>query len=128
MRRFIAAVTTFIVALVFAGLASAAGDVGGTYINKDNKKEYITFSPDGKFFLKQQKKPYNSDNPSYDSLEGTYATDGESVTLKLPDGGEAAGKIKGGVFLDNEKRSWTKEGAAEPKGKLSTKPWRKSDF
>jgi hypothetical protein len=109
MKRFLLFVSALAFVVVFADLSISGTDLNGTYISKENKNEYITFSPDGKFFLKQQKKPYDSNQP-YVTIEGTYTTDGNAVILRLPDGGEAAGTVQGGTFLDNERKPWVKGG------------------
>ena len=113
MKRILPVLAALVFVVALAGKVSAADELNGTYINKDNKSEYITFSPDGKFFLKQKKKTVGSELPAYDSIEGTFKTDGDAVTLKLPGGGEAVGKFKAGTFLDNERRLWIKEGAPQ---------------
>jgi hypothetical protein len=110
MKQIIMLIMTLSCIVMFAGLSSSADGLNGTYISKENKNEYITFSPDGKFFLKQQKKPYDFDHP-YITIEGIYKVDGDLVTLKLPDGGEALGKIQGNMFIDYERGVWLKDGA-----------------
>ena len=127
MKRIILLVAALAFVLVLAGLSSAADELTGTYISRENRSEYITFSPDGKFYLKQKKKAVGSEPPSYDAIEGTYWTDKDSVTLKLPDGGEAVGKFKGGTFMDNERRVWTKEGA-EQKPAPGIQPKKRSNY
>jgi len=86
MKHIILLVAALAVIVVFTGLSSAAGELNGTYISKDNKNEYITFGHDGKFFLKQKKKSTDSERPSYDAIEGTFKIEGDLVTMKLPDG------------------------------------------
>jgi hypothetical protein len=113
MKRIILLVATLAFVFVLAGLSSAADELKGTYISRENKNEYITFNPDGKFYLKQKKEAVGSEPSSYDATEGSYWTDNDSVTLQLPDGGEAVGKFKGGTFMDNERRVWIKEGAQQ---------------
>jgi hypothetical protein len=112
MKQLVMLITTLTFVVTLAGLSSSANGLNGTYISKDNKNEYITFSPDGKFFLKQQKKPYDIDHP-YVTVEGTYKVDGDLVTLRLPDGGEAVGKIQGNTFVDNQRGVWLKDGAVQ---------------
>jgi hypothetical protein len=112
MKRLLLLVAALAFVVVCADLSISGTELNGTYISKDNKNEYITFSPDGKFFLKQQKKPHDSNQP-YITTEGTYTTDGNAVMLRLPDGGEAAGTIQGGTFLDNERKPWVKAGEAQ---------------
>jgi hypothetical protein len=127
MKHFILLVTALAVIFVFTGMSSAAGELNGTYISKDNKNEYITFGHDGKFFLKQKKKSIGSETPSYDSIEGTFKIEGDSVTMKLPDGAEALGKIKDGTFFDNERKIWIKEGTPK-KMEPVTQPKRRSSY
>jgi hypothetical protein len=127
MKRIILLVAALAFVLVLAGLSSAADELKGTYISSENKNEYITFNPDGKFYLKQKKKTVGSESPSYDAIEGTYWTNNDSVTLKLPDGGEAVGKFKGGIFMDHERRVWTKEGA-EQKPAPGIQPKKRSGY
>lgn len=98
--------------VVFANLVSAATELDGNYISRDNKNEHIILGKDGKFVLKQQKKPYDMEHP-YVTIEGSYKTDGEAVTLNLPDGGEATGKVQDGVFIDSQEKYWIKEGVQQ---------------
>jgi hypothetical protein len=116
MKRIILVVAALAFIVVYAGLPRAANEINGTYIGKENRNEYITFSADGKFFLKLLKKSVGSEHSSFEAIEGTYRTDGDTVVLTLPDGGEAAGKIKDGTFMDNEHKLWIKEGAPQKMG------------
>jgi hypothetical protein len=116
MKRIILFVAALAFIVVYADFSSAANELNGTYISKENRNEYITFSPDGKFYLKLLKKNVGAEHSSYEAIEGTYRTDGDTVVLKLPDGGEAAGKIKDGTFLDNEQKLWIKDGAPQKMG------------
>jgi hypothetical protein len=122
MKRVFPVLAALVFVVALAGRVSAADELSGTYISKENKSEYITFGSDGKFFLKQKKKTVGSELPSYDSVEGTFTTNGDAVTLKLPDGGEAVGKFKAGVFMDNESRLWIKEGAPQKMAPPPTQP------
>jgi len=96
----------------FTDVSRSANELNGTYINQDNKSEYIAFSPDGKFFLKKQKRPFDAEKP-YVTIEGTYTLSGDTVALKLPDGGGAAGKIQGDLFIDNQGKAWLKQGGTQ---------------
>lgn len=101
--------------LLFASYSLAAGSdspVTGTYINKADK-EYLTLNPDGTCFLKLRKKPVDMANPFF-TVTGRYKITGDDVTLELEGGGEASGTIKGNTFVDNEGKTWMKEGAKEP--------------
>ncbi|HAA03943.1 MAG TPA: hypothetical protein DCE18_11280 [Syntrophobacteraceae bacterium] len=114
MKKLLVYVAAIVMVIVSTGLAIAAGELNGTYISKSNKNEYIAFTPDGKFFLKQQNAPGNTEKP-YITVEGTYSVAKDTVTLVLPDGAEADGKIQGDVFIDNERKQWVKQGS-QPKG------------
>lgn len=114
MKRIISLVAALLLVVSFTDWSNSANDVAGTYISKQNKNEYITFAPDGKFFLKQQKKPYDFDHP-YITVEGVYTLSGDAVSLKLSDGGEAEGKFQEGAFVDNQGIPWLKDGKAPKK-------------
>ncbi len=112
MKRSIFFIVALAMVVGFPQLSRSANELNGTYMNQDNKSEYITFSLDGKFFLKQQKRPYDMEQP-YITIEGTYAFNGDMVTLKLPNGGGAVGKIKGDLFIDNQGKAWLKQGGSQ---------------
>ena len=112
MKRSIFFIVALAMVVGFPQLSRSANELNGTYMNQDNKSEYITFSLDGKFFLKQQKKPYDMEQP-YVTIEGTYTLNGDTVALKLPNGGGAAGKIKGDLFIDNQGKTWLKQGGTQ---------------
>jgi hypothetical protein len=105
-----------IVIFIAAGFCLAADQSGmiGTYINKSDNKEYITFSANGTFYLKQHKFPPDPLAP-FMEVNGKYAKSGDTVTLTLPDGGEGTGTIKGNIFEDNKGVNWVKEGSEEHK-------------
>ena len=109
MKGIVVVVAALAMAIGLSGQSISASELNGTYIKQDNKSEYISFSIDGKFFLKQQKKPYDMEQP-YVTIEGTYAFNGDMVVLRLPNGGEAVGKIQGDVFIDNQGKTWLKQG------------------
>ncbi len=101
--------------LLFASYSLAAGSdspVTGTYINKADK-EYLTLNPDGTCFLKLRTKPADLANPFF-TVTGRYRVTGDDVTLELEGGGDASGTIKGNTFVDNEGKTWMKEGTKEP--------------
>jgi len=101
--------------LLFASYSLAAGSdspVTGTYINKADK-EYLTLNPDGTCYLKLRKASADLANPFF-TVTGTYKITGDNVTLELEGGGEASGTIKGNTFVDNEGKTWMKEGTKEP--------------
>lgn len=83
--------------------------VHGNYINKQDNKEYLTLYPDRTFHLKQRTKPADISKP-FMELSGKYEIQGEDITLKLSDGGEASGKLKDNTFEDSDGGSWVKEG------------------
>jgi hypothetical protein len=112
MKKILVLVAALAMVIGLSDLSRSANELNGTYMNQGNKSEYITFSVDGKFFLKQQKKPYDAEQP-YVTIEGTYTLNGDTVALKLPDGGEADGKIKGDLFIDNQGKTWLKEGGQQ---------------
>jgi hypothetical protein len=109
---------TAVLVLLFASFSFAASDspVTGTYINKADK-EYLTLNPDGTCYLKLRKKPADLTNPFF-TVTGKYSIKGDDVTLELEGGGEAGGEasgsIKGNKFIDNEGKTWVKEGTIEP--------------
>jgi hypothetical protein len=109
----IAVLFTFVV----TGICFAAPDqpdMIGTYINKKDSKEYITFSAGGSFYLKQRTTPFDPNKP-FMEVNGKYEKNGDTITLKLPDGGEASGTMKGSTFEDSGGASWVKEGSEEKK-------------
>ncbi|NSW85333.1 MAG: hypothetical protein HPY84_03330 [Syntrophobacteraceae bacterium] len=81
--------------------------VHGTYINKLSSKEYLTLNPDGTFFLKQRNRISDLSTP-FISIEGKYDLKGDDLILKLPDGGEAKGKLQGNAFVDTQGVPWLK--------------------
>jgi hypothetical protein len=96
---------------IASGICVAADqpDLVGTYISKKDSKDYLTLSPDGSFYLKQHKAPPDPMNP-YLEVSGRYEKVGDTLKLKLPDGGEATGTMKGNTFEDGSGVSWVKEG------------------
>ncbi len=112
MKRSIVLIAALAMVVGFSDPSRSANELNGTYMNQDNKSEYIAFSLDGKFFLKQQKRPYDMEQP-YVTIEGTYTVNGDTVVLKLPNGGQAVGKIKGDLFVDNQGKSWLKQGGSQ---------------
>jgi len=124
---------SFLIGAFSSGLArgasaAAPASVAGTYVNKQNNKEYLTLRSDGTFTLKQQRKPYNMEHP-YMTLEGSYKLDGEKVLLNLRDGGEAEGKIQDNAFVDGEGKLWVNEKLPGPKKDEEQRPsGRKSLF
>jgi hypothetical protein len=112
MKRMILFSTTLV--LLAASYCLAVSEytaVSGTYLNKADK-EYLTLNPDGTLHLKIRKKPADLDNP-FSDLSGKYRLSGEDIVLELEGGGEASGKIKGNSFIDNEGKTWLKEGTSE---------------
>jgi hypothetical protein len=112
MKRIIVLGAIFVLLGISCSLAGSEPNVSGTYINKADK-EYLTLNPDGTLHLKLRKQPADLDNPFF-NLSGTYKMTGEDIVLELVGGGEASGKIKGNTFVDNEGKTWLKEGTTEP--------------
>lgn len=112
MKRMISFSTALVLLTVSYCLAGSESTVSGTYINKADK-EYLTLNPDGTLHLKIRKKPMDLDKPFLD-LFGKYRMTGEDIAFELDGGGEASGKIKGNTFIDNEGKTWIKEGFNEP--------------
>jgi hypothetical protein len=112
MRKITLVLATFLLLTVSFSFAASDSTVSGTYINKVDK-EYLTLNPDGTFHLKLRKRPADPDNP-FINATGKYRVNGNDIQLDLDDGGEASGKMQGTTFVDNEGKSWTKEGVSEP--------------
>lgn len=109
MKRAILFAVALAFTIVFSIPVHAEEPVYGTYINKDNSKEYLTLKADKTFFLKQENKPFDPEHP-YAELTGTYVMNGESIKLLLSDGGVADGKIVNGTFDDGKGKPWLKQG------------------
>lgn len=118
MKRIILAALFVLAAASFCAAADdTANDkaaAAGTYISRQDSKEYITLYADGTFHLKQRKKPAQMDNP-FTEISGKYWLNGENINLILPDGGQGAGKLKGNVFEDSDGNNWVKEGTEKHK-------------
>lgn len=112
MKRMIVFSTALVLLAASYCLAGSDSTVSGTYINKADK-EYLTLRPDGTLHLKVRKKPMDPEKPFLE-VSGKYKMTGEDITLELEGGGEASGKIKGNAFIDNEGKTWLKEGFSEP--------------
>ncbi len=112
--------------LVHGASAASSASVAGTYVNKQNNKEYLTLRADGTFTLKQQRKPYDMEHP-YMTLEGSYKLDGEKVLLNLRDGGEAEGKIQDNAFVDGDGKLWVNEKLPGPKKDEEQRPSRRKN-
>ncbi len=97
--------------ICFPVLSSAVdlAPVSGTYFSQRDNTQFLTLRPDATFVLKQRKKPPDTDNP-FIEFSGTYALNGETITLKLQDGGKADGHLKGNVFTDAQSEQWVKKG------------------
>ena len=83
--------------------------VSGTYFSQRDNTQFLTLRPDGTFVLKQRKKPPDPENP-FVEFAGSYALNGDTVTLKLDDGGKADGHVKGDVFTDGQEEQWVRKG------------------
>ena len=112
MKRITLIAAALVLLSAFWSLAGSEPPVTGTYINKADK-EYLTLNPDGTCYLKLRKTPADMADPFF-SISGTYKMTGDDVTLELEGGGEASGSIKGSTFVDNEGKTWVKEGTREP--------------
>ena len=98
--------------LICFPVPSSAADltsVSGTYFSQRDNTQFLLLRPDATFVLRQRKKPPNPDNP-FTEFSGTYSLNGETITLQIPDGGSAKGKIKGNVFTDSQDEPWVKKG------------------
>lgn len=109
MKRAILLAMAVVCAFLFSIPVHADEPVYGTYINKDNPREYLTLKSDMTFFLKQQKKPLDIEHP-YMELSGTFVMNGETIQLTLQDGGVATAKVADGVFEDGSGSPWLKQG------------------
>jgi hypothetical protein len=107
---------SIILATLFVFIATGiclAGDpssISGTYINKSDNKEYLVLSADGSFHLKQRKFPPELDNP-FIEVSGRFESSGDTITLKLADGGEGTVTIKDNTIDDGNGKTWVKEGS-----------------
>lgn len=124
---FLSLIATLSSGLAHGASADSSASVAGTYVNRQNNKEYLTLRADGTFTLKQQTKPYNADHP-YMTVEGSYKLDGEKVLLNLKDGGEAEGKIQDNAFVDGEGKLWVNEKLPAPKKEEAQKPSRRKNM
>lgn len=98
--------------LICFPVPSSAADltpVSGTYFSRRDNTQFLMLRPDATFVLKQRKKPPDPDNP-FIEVSGTYVLNGETIALKLQDGGTAEGHIKGNVFTDGQDEPWIKKG------------------
>ena len=111
MKRAILLAMVLVCAVLFSlpVPVQAEEPVYGTYINKDNPREYLILKSDSTFFLKQENKPFDPQHP-YAELSGTFVVNGETIKLTLQDGGEANGKIGNGMFEDGSGKPWMKQG------------------
>lgn len=112
MKRIVVFAAALVLLTASYCLAGAEFTVSGTYINKADK-EYLTLNPDGTLHLKLRKKPADLEKPFLE-LFGRFQLRGEDIELELDGGGEASGKIRGNTFIDNEGKTWLKEGFSEP--------------
>ena len=114
MKAAILSVVLFFALAGFCISAEEQAPAHGTYISKQDSKEYLSLYPDGAFMLKQRKSPPDLENP-FMEISGRYAISGETLTLKLTDGGEASGKLKDQKFVDSDGTIWVKQGSEKPK-------------
>jgi len=111
VKRIILMSAVLVLLVASCVLAGSEPNISGTYINKADK-EYLTLNSDGTFYIKLRKKPVDLVDP-FLSTYGTYTVVAGEVMLELEGGGEASGTIKGNNFIDNEGKTWVKEGATE---------------
>jgi hypothetical protein len=90
--------------------ADTTSTINGTYISKGDSNEYLVLSADGSFHLKQRKFPPEPDNP-FMEVTGRFETSGNTITLKLADGGEGTVTIKENTIDDGNGKTWVKEGS-----------------
>ncbi len=101
--------------LGFAGIGFCAdpSSVAGTYLNKDDSKQYLILHADGSFVLKQRTQPPDPLNP-FTEISGKFVIIGDDLTLNTSDGGQASAKLKNNTFEDSDGKAWVKEGSEEP--------------
>jgi hypothetical protein len=106
--------TAVLLSAVLCCIAADVPPVTGTYISKDDPKEYLSLYPDGTFFLKQRKQIPDIEAP-FREYTGKYRIIGEDIKLETSDGGESSGKLKGNTFEDSQGRPWVKQGSEPPR-------------
>ncbi len=104
-------------------LAADMSAVAGVYLNQRDDTQFLTLRPDASFVLRQRKKPPDKDNP-FVEFNGNYEINGETISLKLADGGQALGQLKGNVFTDGQGEIWVKRGTEQHNvTRPKSKPW-----
>jgi len=79
-----------------ASRTNAPGSMAGHYVNSQNSSEYVDLGPDNKFFLRERGQDY----------AGTYAVNGDTVTLQLARGRTARARVDGERLIDDENKTW----------------------
>jgi hypothetical protein len=104
-----------VLAFAFSCHAQQPPGFTGTYIFTGDNKIYITFYPNGTFFMKQRKPVPDSEDPFMD-ISGKYVMKGEEVTLITDDGGESTVKYKEkeNRLEDSDGKAWMKQGTSSP--------------
>jgi len=89
----------FVVMLIFIlNLGGCSVSVAGTYRSQENNSDYLELRSDNTFFVKE--------NSS--SFSGKYRVDKDIITLELPSGFSAQGKIDGNTIIDDQNKKWVK--------------------
>ncbi|MGC9964794.1 MAG: hypothetical protein ABSE08_05265 [Syntrophobacteraceae bacterium] len=101
--------TALLICFTISSFAADLSSASGTYINKRDKTQFITFYPDATFHLKQRKQPPDVENP-FIELSGKYELNGETVKFILQDGGTGTGQLKANAFMDGQGDIWVKQG------------------
>jgi hypothetical protein len=120
MKNIVFALALLICFPVPSGAADLA-PVSGTYFSHRDNTQFLTLRPDATFVLRQRKKPPDPDNP-FIEFSGTYALNGETLTLRVDDGGKADGQLKGNVFTDGQNEQWIKKGEEQNVARPKYKP------
>jgi len=115
-------IVLFLLCFAGAGICGEPTSPAGVFISKADPKQYISFQPDGTFFLKQRPKHFDPMKP-FVEITGNYRVNGDEVTLVVTKGGEATGKLKANVFTDADGAEWIKEGT-EAKSPFPERPKR----
>ena len=113
MRKSICIAIFFVLAFAFSCHAQQSPGPSGTYIFSEDSKSYITFYPNGTFFMKQRKSVPDLENP-FQEMSGNFVLKGDEITLTTSEGGEGTIKYKGNKIEDSDAKLWVKQGTAPP--------------
>lgn len=75
------------------------GDGAGIYYKEGSNTEYTKLNPDGSYEFHEKGK----------TITGTYTVSWNTLTLTLPNGRTATGKLNPEYILDNENNKWIKK-------------------